>query len=215
MVQVFLGEPVSDFETIDDLKNCTIASKSICVPETTNDGDFWKASIAPPREKCKKRNRNPEFLNQGTDGGDVFSQGLAKVANPKDKCNFFLASKTTLSTAAQTSYCGTLSVVGKEFSPNSLSFLLPKGSPYTAPLSAATLDLQTRGKIQDPISFAVSSPCKRQIETQTSWRQLDVFFYASWTLLVVLLIVMCIANIFGTMREGRERAENASVEMDP
>jgi hypothetical protein len=70
----------------------------------------------------------------------------------------FAISANIISDANQ-KYCGRLSPVGAKFYDMGLSFLLPKNSSLTTPLSQATLALRDRGKIQSIGDFLAKQKC--------------------------------------------------------
>jgi hypothetical protein len=69
-----------------------------------------------------------------------FDDGFAKVY--KGDYDYFYTLGGHIRWIAEGDYCGKLAAVGDSFFRNSISFVLPKNSPYTDAMSSATLELR-------------------------------------------------------------------------
>jgi hypothetical protein len=75
------------------------------------------------------------------------------------RCDYMFATSGNIISNANPKYCGRLSAVGAKFYDVGLSFLLPKNSSLTTPLSKATLALRDSGKLQSIGDFLSKQKC--------------------------------------------------------
>lgn len=136
---------------------------------------------------------------------DAYGVGLKRAEEANSECRFLLASKTTLETASQGDYCGRLSLVGEDFSPNALSYVLPLDSPYTSDFSKVTLELQRKDQIVHATDFSTTSPCVPKVQSQLTWSQLRVFFYVSYGCLGLMAVFMWLGTLLKVAKPNVSR----------
>lgn len=192
VVQLGIDRPVSEFRSIEDVKNCNISATDFCLPKGGATEASWKIAVEAARKDCRKpplEQDQPTFVTAGEQFKDPYSAGLAAVANRK--CKYFLALASTVTVATETIYCNKLSVVGKPFFPSPVSIVLPKDSNITGPISTATLKLQQRDKLESPIAYGVREKCVSVLSAnRLNWRRLGVLFYVTWVLHVAMFAYM-------------------------
>lgn len=191
VLQLFLDNPVSEFRSVDDVKNCRLAASDFCVPAGGATQDFWKFAIEAARDNCRTstlERDQPSFVSSGGAFPDPFSAGLDAVA--KKECRFFLALSSTMTVATENTYCGTLSVVGETFFPVSISVVLPKGSNLTEAFSVATMNFQQEDTLQTPVEYGAPRKCNTVVTNVLDWNRLGLFFYVAWTVYFFMLLFM-------------------------
>jgi hypothetical protein len=206
VLHLFSVKPLSRFRSVDDVKNCGIAATAFCLPKGDASENFWLNAIEPSRNGCRKLSLE-EDQPVRIEGSDPFSEGFNALTEKKT-CEFFLASTGTLTVASEGPYCNRAEVVGEPFYPLSTSFILPKGSNYTVPMSEATLRLQQQDRVPSPIKYGVAQECKKQSQTQLTWETLQFFFYFAYGVLFLWVLGTCILCLVRKKRHDRRENDN-------
>jgi hypothetical protein len=205
VLHLFLIKPVSQFRSVEDVKNCRIDATNFCLPAGGASENFWREAIEPSRSNCRKlslEDDQPVLIK----GSDPFSQGLDALTQ-KETCDFFLGPTGTLTVAAEGRYCNRAEVVGEPFYPHSASFILPKGSNYTLSMSDATLRLQLQDRVPSPFEYGVVQECNKVSQTQLTWEILKIFFYAAYAALAFALLLNVI-RIWRALKTRQDLREN-------
>lgn len=195
-MQLFRDERVSDFTSIDEIKDCTLGLEGFCVPAGGVEEEFFNAAIEPRRSECRDKfnidpeDDKPKLISTKAPFSDPFTTGLGAV-NSRD-CKYFMASTNTLTVHSQNEYCGNLTVVGDPFFSQSIAFILPKFSPLTLPLSEETLKFHQEDRLKTPIEYGAPRQCNRAPSQNLAWDRLGVFFYIVYAAQVIMLIYMLI-----------------------
>lgn len=185
--------PVSDFRSMEDVKNCRIEASDFCIPKGGASEDYWKNAIEASRNDCRTKSAQedrPQIIGAHGKFSDPSSAGLNAVATKR--CKFLLALTSTVTGAAHGRYCNILSVVGDTFSQAPVSFVLPKDSNLTAHIDAATVSFQQRDTLLTPIKHVVQQECKGATEKRLNWKRLGFFFYFSWVCHLIMFVYMLI-----------------------
>lgn len=191
--QLQTDSPVSEFRSMEDVKNCRIDAPDFCLPKGGATEDYWKFAIERSREDCRIKpaaEDQPRIIEAHDKFHDPSSAGLNAVAT--GKCKYLLALTSTVTVAAEGKYCNALSVVGDPFIHTAVSFVLPKNSGLTQHISAATVSFKQQDKLRTPLEYGVKQKCSRAWENKLNWRSLGFFFYFAWICHIIMLVYMLV-----------------------
>lgn len=88
-------------------------------------------------------------------------------------------------------YCGTLVETGKPLMAGGLSFVLPRGSNWTMPLSAETLQLRQENAFPTLNSYlSRNEDCNFRNKPSLSLKRLQLFFFIAYAACFVIFLEM-------------------------
>lgn len=205
VVQLFNDKPVSDFRSLEDITDCRLDARNICIPAGGAMEKFWNLTVEPARRRCNKnRSEDQPRRIRASTGSDPYSSVLEHAAT-SGACSYAFASTHTISARVASKFCNKLSIVGKQFYYVSSGFVLPKGSNLTTHMSAATLRLQQENRLPSAVEYATQSQarmCEGVKVTKISLRRLSAFFLVAFGTLLFITVYM----LFDTGRPGERQA---------
>lgn len=194
VVQLFADKPISDFRSIQDVKNCRIDARDMCLPSNGATEVYWRRVIEKSRGECRKMSLEedqPKFIEAAGRFKHTYAAGLDAVA--EGDCKYFMASASTIAAGATNEYCGVLSVVGEPFFPNAVGFALPKGSSMAGPISTATLEFHQEDSLPTLIEYGVSQECNISMSaTRLDWSRMSIVVYVKLALHALMLLYVII-----------------------
>jgi hypothetical protein len=125
----------------------------------------------------------PQVVNTYEDGFKLVLSG---------GCDYFYSVGANILRNTNGKYCGRLSTVGAPFYDSSLSYLLPKNSSLTTPISLATLSLRDTNSLVSVQEFNSKQLCRSQVSAAVvsirEFRELDIL--GNWPVSRRTLILM-------------------------
>lgn len=194
VVILFDRKPTSRFESLVDLTHCKIDATKVCLASGGATEVFWDKTIQKARTNCrrKKLEHDQPIRIAPKNGTDPYTLGVESVADPENRCEYFIGSKSLIEVAAGTRYCGIIAVAGEEFYPISYSFVTPRQANFTEAMSDATLELQQRNKIDSAVEYGTKG---RKCKWSGNSRSIDSGILPVFYLLFAILAAFLLFNI--------------------
>lgn len=122
---------------------------------------------------------------------DSYDQLINKTV--QRECKYSLALGSTLLVAVIGKHCGTLVQTGEPFFEDAVSFVLPKGSPYTLEMSNATLQLKAEGELKSFLEYLrTQEKCPLKSSPTLTFRKLRIFFFVAFAVCFVVFVEMVV-----------------------
>lgn len=136
-------------------------------------------------------------------------------------CKYSIAFGSTVLDAVVGRHCGKLLQTGQPFFEGSVSFVLPRGSPWTDKLSNATLQLKVEGALPSLQEyFENKDKCTLQNDPTLTFQKLRIFFFVSYAVCFLIFLEMVIdpqsvrkepeVGVAEAKRAGAESPEDGS-----
>lgn len=136
-----------------------------------------------------RRSCQAETGRQGPTLLSSYDELLEKTADKQ--CKFSMGLGSSLTYAASGRYCGTLVVTGRPFFEGGLSFVLPKGSNFTAEISNVTLQMKAGGSLPSlEDTLRGQGSCRQSTDPVLTFEKLRTFFFLAYSACVVLFLEM-------------------------
>lgn len=117
-----------------------------------------------------------------------FEAGFQAVL--EGSCDYFYTLEGQVLSQSRGRYCGKLTAVGRKFFETSVSFILPRNSNLTLPISLTTLRMREEDKLVSASTFAEREWCPDITDATLDWDKMKVFFYVAYSGLGVMLALM-------------------------
>eukprot|EP00178_Gracilaria_changii_P028186 TRINITY_DN971_c0_g1_i3.p1 TRINITY_DN971_c0_g1~~TRINITY_DN971_c0_g1_i3.p1 ORF type:complete len:416 (+),score=44.43 TRINITY_DN971_c0_g1_i3:414-1661(+) len=180
------------FQSAMDFVQCRIDPSEMCLIRGGALETYWKKSIAT--SKCHFRNPPHYFTSY-----DVLFEAVKNGA-----CKYAIGGESTIMSAIQQKYCGSLVIVGEAIRDGSLSMLLPIGSNLTEPMSVATLELsetQTEPALRKYLNTLPK--CEVDVNSALTFEKLRLFFVIAFSIGVIELLAMVLIPQYSSTDNNR------------
>lgn len=201
VTSVFVQKSVqSGLRTIEDIRQCRIPPRHICMVENAVVESFWNNTIESYVQQSCANDEKPLFAPS-------FSAAVEMVAT--GKCKFLLEGPAVLD-ASTGKYCNVLLSTGKKLYSSGDSFILPMNSSLYKPLALETLNLRETGKLMSVEDFLKKrGECPWIESTSLGLKTLCPFFIAAFSFCGIMLAIMIFFPQFPKEKQhGKEESSN-------
>lgn len=172
---------ISEYRTIEDLRNCRINMTEVCIPAGGAIESIWHTSLAS--SKCHG-GQLPRMI-------ESYEQAIQEVA--EKRCRYLVIDSLAGNDAITGKYCGKLIATGEPLFWGGLSSIVSRNFSYYNEFSKATLNMLEEGmRLSMDDFFKKRGSCVIHRTSTLSLRQLLGFFITALSAIALLFVWMII-----------------------